>query len=531
MLYDNAQLAEVYTEAYRRTNRRTYRQVAEETFDFVLRDMTDPKGGFYSALDAETDGVEGKYYVWSREEIAAVLGEDDARLFGAAYGLDQPEFFEHGYVLQLPRPLDETADELGLPVSDLEQSLAAAREKLLSSRSQRPALLRDDKVITGWNGLMIRALADGGAALERPDYTAAAERAALFILSELRDRNGRLVHTWRAGQAKLTAYCDDYAYFVSGLLALHRATGNEEWLNAARRLTDEQLELFWDDRGHGFFYTPDDHEPLLARAKEAYDAVLPSANSVSAENLIRLSQLTGEDSYQRRALQTIRVFAPRLAESPGGLAYLALAVDEYVNAFGAVSAELAEDASSAAVTETQPAGTPADESLIVAAQASQDDARRHDKVSAKAYLSVDWLPAGETCRVAVVIEIADGWHINANPAQPDYLVETELTAASALKTKLAKVVYPDGVEFSLKGIDEPLVVYEKRVVLYGTLAAPVEAAGQTEQLELTIHYQTCNDMTCLRPAKLVLKGEVPVAAAGETPRAINQALFEPADDE
>ncbi len=523
MLYDNAQLAEVYSEAYLRTNRRTYRQVAEETFDFILRDLTDPQGGFYSALDAETEGIEGKYYVWSAVEVNTILGADDARVFGAAYGLSEPEYFEHGYVLQLPRSLDEIADELDVPLSDLEPQLEAARAALLETRRQRPALLRDDKVLTGWNGLTIRALADGGQILQRPDYLAAAERAALFILAEMRDQQGRLQHTWRGGEARLAAYSDDYAYFVSGLLALHRVTGNEEWLNAARRLTDEQLELFWDDRGHGFFYTPDDHEPLLARVKEAYDAVVPSANSVSVENLIRIAQLTGEESYRRRALQTIRVFAPRLSESPASLSYLALSVDEYLDAFGPVTTEPA-DAVATAPANSAPADD-ADEELVPAAEANADQAARHDKVAAKAYLSVDRLPAGGMCRVAVVISVTDGWHINANPANPDYLIPTELTAASRHKSKLTGVEYPDGMQFKLQGEEQPLVVYEEKVVLYGTIEAPADAAGQTEKLELTIRYQACNDMTCLRPAKLVLTGEIPVAAADEKPREINRALF------
>ncbi|HUG92557.1 MAG TPA: thioredoxin domain-containing protein, partial [Planctomycetaceae bacterium] len=255
MLYDQAQLVDLYVAAFERTGERRYREVAEETLGFVLREMTGAEGGFFSALDAETDGIEGKFYVWSRAEVESVLGPGDAPLFLRAYGMTGPSRFEHGDMLHLPEPLDGLAAELRMDAGELRTSLAAMRAKLLDARTQRKPLLRDDKVLASWNGLMIHAFARAGAALERPDYTAAAARAATFVLSHMRDDRKRLQRTWREGRSSLNAYLDDYAFLVRGLLALHDATQDEKWLNAARRLTDQQIELFWDETGKAFFFT------------------------------------------------------------------------------------------------------------------------------------------------------------------------------------------------------------------------------------------------------------------------------------
>ncbi|REJ88138.1 MAG: DUF255 domain-containing protein [Planctomycetota bacterium] len=528
MLYDNAQLAEVYAAAYARTGREEYRVVAEETLDFLLAEMADPRGGFYSALDAETDGVEGKYYVWSQEQITQALGEEDADLFRFVYGMDGEQIFEHGYVLYLPQPLDAAAAELGISQDELSDRIQMMRHKLLHVRRERPALLRDDKILTGWNGLTIRALARAGRALDREDYITAAERSAQFLLDEMRSQEGRLLHTLRPGQAPLYAYLDDYAFLVAGLLALHDVTGEDAWLDSARRLTEEQIELFRDDRG-GFYFTPTDHEQLLARARDAYDSVIPSGNSVSVDNLVKLAVLTGEDAYQEYAAKTLNTFAGRLTESPASMAYLTLALDRYLTAFGppGVTAAVAVAETGAAPAQ----GDEEDKNLTPAAKLTDEEAKKHEKVSAKAYLSVDRLPAGGECEVAVVIDIIDGWHINANPAQPKFLIATEIKAAGKLKTALEDPVYPEGHAFEVKGFDEPLSVYEERVVLRGTLRVPASAAGKTETLELTVRYQTCNDKTCLRPMNLKMTAEVPVAERGQRVRRVNESLFKPADQE
>ncbi|MEW4526514.1 DUF255 domain-containing protein [Maioricimonas sp. JC845] len=528
MLYDNAQLAQVYVEAYQRTSRAGYRTIAEETFAFVLHELTDPEGGFYSALDAETDGVEGKYYVWSPDEVARILGPGDAKIFSAIYGLDQPQVFEHGYVLRLREPLSDIADRLQLPVSELQKKRDGMRAKLLAARQRRPQLLRDDKVLTSWNGLMIRALADGGRVLRNQEYLDAAEKAALFVLTNMRDDEGRLYRSWRKGTAHLNAYLDDYAFLIDGLLALHTATKDEKWLNAARRLTDDQIAMYWDDAGHGFFFTADHHEQLLARPKNAYDSVLPSGNSVSARNLTRLARLTGEERYRDLAEKTLQAFMPKLQETPGGLAYLALATHDYLAAFGpseqtgsgGLFAEAPADSPMPATTNAAPA-----ERLKPFAVLSEEDAAKHDKANGSAYLSVARLPAGGRCEVAVVLSVKETWHINANPPQPDYVLPTEVIVTATHGTELAKIDYPEGHAFTVEGFDEPLSVYEGKVILRGVLTVPEAAAGQIEDIELLVRYQACNDKTCQRPMKMKLTGQIPVAPKGERVRPVNRSLF------
>ncbi|MFQ5732092.1 MAG: thioredoxin domain-containing protein [Planctomycetaceae bacterium] len=331
MLYDQAQLAEVYVDAYRQTGKAAYKEAVEGTLRFVLRKMTDPAGGFYSALDAETDGTEGEYYVWTKAEIGKVLGAKDAKLFGRVYGLEAEKRFEHGYVLHLPRPLSEVAKRRKVPLPELKRRLAIMRGKLLAARQKRKPLLRDDKVLTSWNGLMIRAFAHAGQVLKEPKYVKVAEKAAKFILVNLRDDKKRLKRTWRKGTAKLNAYVDDYAFLVAGLLALHDATGDDKWLNAAQSLTDDQIRDYWSKVGGGFFFTPRYHEELIVRTRPAYDAVEPSGNSVSIRNLIQLAKRTGKSKYRKYAADAINAFAPNLERSPLGTAHLALAIAEFLD--------------------------------------------------------------------------------------------------------------------------------------------------------------------------------------------------------
>ncbi len=533
MLYDNAQLAAVYSHAYQRTNLKPYRQTAEETFAFVLNELTDPAGGFYSALDAETDGVEGAFYVWSPEEVDRVLGEADAKLFRAAYGLDQPEFFEHGYVLQFFRPLATTAEQLGLPEAQLQSRLAEMRGKLLATRTMRPALLKDDKVLTSWNGLMIAALADGGRQLQRPEYVAAAEKAALFLAAELRGEDGGLQRTWRNGESKLNAYLEDYAYLIHGLLALHETTQDAKWLHAARRLMDDQVSMFWDPQQKGFYFTSHRHEALLARTKDAYDSVLPSGNSVSVRNLVQLAVLTGDARYRDYAADTLRLFAPTLERSPGHLPYMALALQEYLDAFGEVAptspmapavAGTGPGAGTPGTTPPPMTATPEPAPLQAWAVQPADASGKH-KASASVYLAADRLTPGKPTAIAVVIDIAEGWHLNANPPKPDFVIPTELSLESKLGTTLQNVRYPSGMEFRVEGFDVPLLVYEHQVTLIGELTPPAAAAGQSDELTLTLSYQACNDQICTQPMRIRLSGTASIATPAEPGKAINERVF------
>ncbi|HAA51802.1 MAG TPA: thioredoxin, partial [Planctomycetaceae bacterium] len=329
MLYDNAQLAGLYVDAFARTGQPAFRAVAEGVFTYVLRDMTDPDGPFFSAQDAETDAIEGKYYVWSGDEIDMLLGAD-AKLFRRLFGVvDEPEF-EHGNVLYRAVPLEQSIVDTGQTAR-----VAQMHQKLLATRIKRKPPLLDDKVLTSWNGLMIRSLADGGRVLKKPEYTRAATRAAEFLIAKLRDNSkGHLLRTYRQGQSKLHAYLVDYAFLAEGLLALHQATGDEKWLTEARKLTDEQISLYWDKTRHGFYFTSHNHEELLARTQNGFDSVLPSGNSTSVRNLVRLAKRTGDAKYRTYAQQTLEAFAPQMREHQQrggmGMSHMALALAEFL---------------------------------------------------------------------------------------------------------------------------------------------------------------------------------------------------------
>jgi len=305
MLYDNAQLASVYAEAYSVTKNPTYRRVAEEMLDFVLREMRDPQGGFYTAIDAETDAEEGKFYRWEKEELQAQLDPESFAWLAPLYSFSGPPNFEHDghayYVLQLPDSLDRLAAEQNITTEKLADKMRPLRERLLEARSERKRPLTDTKILTAWNGLMIRGFADAGRIFGVPRYLEAAEQAADFVLEKMQQPDGRMIRTYRDGTAKLNGYLVDYAFLVDGLIALHRATGNPRWLQEARRLTDRQIDLFWDEKDSGFFFTSDDHETLIARAKKQTDSVLPSGNGISALNLIYLAEKFPDQPYDAYA--------------------------------------------------------------------------------------------------------------------------------------------------------------------------------------------------------------------------------------
>ncbi len=280
MLYDNALLARLYLHAYQATGKVLYRRVAEETLDYVVREMTGPHGGFYSSQDADSEGVEGKFYLWTPEEVAAVLGERDARAFNALYDVTPQGNFEHRSILHLERPLDEVAAELGMAPAELEAVVAWARPKLYAAREQRVRPGRDEKVITAWNGLMLRAFAEAARVLERPDYRGLAVRNAKFVLGTLW-QNGRLLRTFKDGQARIPAYLEDYALYSGGLLTLYEATFDPRWFRAARELADQMLALFWEPGDEAFYDTGHDQEQLVARPREVTDNAMPSGNSAA----------------------------------------------------------------------------------------------------------------------------------------------------------------------------------------------------------------------------------------------------------
>jgi uncharacterized protein YyaL (SSP411 family) len=333
MLYDQAMLAMAYTEAYQATGEERHAAIVRETLDYVLRDLKDPAGGLRCAEDADSEGVEGKFYVWARREVEAALPREEADLVCAAYGVTAEGNFHDeathkatgANVLHLPRPLAQVAQAKGLPVPELERRLSGARATLFAARGKRVRPLLDDKVLTDWNGLAIAALAKAGTALGEPWYTQAAVDAALFLQREMVRKDGRLRHRWKDGRKDESAFLDDHAFLLWGLLELHDATLDAAWLAWALRVA-EGLQRFRDPAG-GWFLAPDDGEDLGVRRKEAYDGALPSGNAVAAWSLVRLSLLTGDARWEAEAAACVQAFGGLAAQHPQAFTGLLLAHD------------------------------------------------------------------------------------------------------------------------------------------------------------------------------------------------------------
>ncbi len=335
MLYDQAMLAIAYTEAYQATGKSEYATVVAEIISYVLRDLTSTEGAFYSAEDADSEDEEGKFYVWTLEEIGKALSFDDAHLAAAFYNfadggnfIDQATRERTGANIPHTRqPLSEFARSKGISTDLLLERLDSIRPKLLAVRSRRIRPHLDDKVLTDWNGLMIAALAKASMALDRPDYAAIASRGADFVLTHLRGHDGRLLHRYRDGDAGLPAHVDDYSFFIWGLIELYEATADIRYLETALDLNNYFIAHFWDDAYGGFFFTADDGEPLLARQKEVYDGAIPSGNSVAMMNLVRLGRMTGDRILEIRAESTGRAFADQVRGTPSAHAQMLQAVD------------------------------------------------------------------------------------------------------------------------------------------------------------------------------------------------------------
>ncbi|HUG49190.1 MAG TPA: thioredoxin domain-containing protein [Candidatus Limnocylindria bacterium] len=308
MLYDNAQLARVYVHAWQLTGAERYRQVVEQTLDFVLREMTSPEGGFISSLDADTKGEEGATYVWTRAEVDRLLGEQSV-LFDDAYDVTAEGNWEGHTILARVRDDGALARDHGMDEEEVGRRLAAAREALLAARNERPQPGRDDKVLAAWNGLMIAAFAEAASVFERADWRAAAERAADVILTRLRDSEGRLRRSYKDGDARQSGVLEDYSHAADALLALYETTFDERWFVAARELAEAMLEHFADPAG-GFFDTADDHEALITRPKGLQDNATPSGNAMAALVLLRLAALTGDGRYRSAAEAALRLVTP-----------------------------------------------------------------------------------------------------------------------------------------------------------------------------------------------------------------------------
>ncbi len=316
MLYDQALLSKVYLQAYQITKNQQYADVARDIFDYVLRDMTDPAGGFYSAEDADSDGEEGTFYLWDAEQISSVLNEEEAQLFKTYYGVTDKGNFEKGKtILNIKSSPEELSKQFQSDPAGIAGTLACARKRLFQARSKRNRPYRDDKVIASWNGLMISSLAYGGMVLNESKYTQAAVRSAEFILNTLYD-NGRLRRYYRDGRVVGKGFLDDYAFTVAGLLDLYEATFETRWLVETKKLSGEMIGLFADNEGGGLFLTGKDSEKLIARSKPSSDGAIPSGNSIATLALLRLGQLTMDQRFSERGSAILKAFSSQLEQSP-----------------------------------------------------------------------------------------------------------------------------------------------------------------------------------------------------------------------
>ncbi len=344
MLYDQALIALAYLETYQATHNDFYADVTQEIFSYVLRDMTAPSGGFYSAEDADSEGEEGKFYVWSAAEIRNVLSTEEATLFLKIYNFEENGNFREqstgettgDNIVFLRQPPGQLAADAGMSEQQLRDALAGIRQKLFDIREQRVHPHKDDKILVDWNGLMIAALAKGAQVLNEPRYAEAAERSAQFILHTMRDENGRLLHRYRDGNAAVQAYLDDYAFLIWGLLELYETTFDIAYLEQALTLQQDLDARFWDDasvallsrkqRG-GYFFTADNTDNVLVRQKQVYDGAVPAGNSVAMLNLVRLGRLTANTSFEAKAARLSQIFSHTIRQAPSAYTFFLLGAD------------------------------------------------------------------------------------------------------------------------------------------------------------------------------------------------------------
>ena len=326
MLYDNALLSRVYLHTYLVTGNPFYRRIVEETLNYVVREMLSPEGGFYSTQDADSEGEEGKFFTWTPAEIEAALPDQDAALFMKYYDVTPQGNFEGKNILHVAQDAQKVADSAEVSLETLQESLKRSRELLFKVREQRVKPGRDEKILTSWNGLMLRSFAEAARYLARTDYLQVAINNASFLLRELY-RDGRILRTYKDGRGRLKGYLEDYTFLADGLLALYEASFDPRWFIEARQLMDQAIELFADGQNGGFFDTGIDHEELISRPKDIMDNAIPAGNSVAVDVLLRLAAFTGEEVYRQFADDYLRPIADVMVQHPQAFGHLLGALD------------------------------------------------------------------------------------------------------------------------------------------------------------------------------------------------------------
>ncbi len=494
MLYDNAQLIRAYTAGHRLTGYDDYTRVVQRAFVWLEREMTDPAGGFYSALDADSDGEEGKFYVWTTAELKASLGEEDGDLIAKIYSATEEGNFHDeasgmrtgANILHLNRLVEDWAEELKTDADVLRKRVDQALETLRADREKRVRPHLDDKVLTSWNGLMIGALSRAGTHFKQPSYTAAAQKAAEFIESQMRTKAGRLMRTWRDGKAKLPGYLDDYAYCIDGFLELHAATQDKRWLATAQQLTDLMIEDFYDDEAGGFFYTSRHHDALLGRSKGLTGGGnLPTPNGVAAQALIRLSTLTKDKRYAEYAVGTLRATSGLISSNPHSTEALLVALEQFGRA-------------------KESNTLPADLVLAPVSNSKADAHVRLEPVTVEVFAEALTVKPGDTVRVAVRITTDPNWHVYAHQPGSPNLIPTKIEPVfdvSSAPIELGAITYPAGNAHTDPVLNQTIHTYEGATTLLVPVTIKADAPLGETPLSLRIHTQACDDKVCLGPER------------------------------
>jgi len=456
MLYNQALLARNYLTAYQITGNPEFKRVVQRTLDYVIREMTHPDGGFYSATDADSAGHEGTFFVWTPAELDAVLGEKDSAFAQALWNLTEAGNFEHSNILHHTGTLEEEAFERDISIEDLSTKVDAMTGKLLEARQAREKPLRDEKIISAWNGMMITAFAEASNVLDHDEYLSVALKAANFIWQNNRSKDGELLRAFFDGSASVASSQEDFAYLAEAYVSLFDHTADETWLMRAQALVNTMHSTFWDTEQGGYFIGTE--KVGAVRPKDLYDTSIPTGNAVALRTLVRLWRRTGEEIFKQRADALLIAFSSQLQAYPSAFSYMMTATSELLQ--GEVGS-------------------------------SQFAARGRVKVQARQ----------QDGNVVINITMAPGWHVNAHRPNQDYLIPTALVDANG--TVLANVQYPDPITKSLGFSESELALYEHSV----NVEMPVSDLTVKDDLvlsELLLQLQACDDTVCLPPEDVKL---------------------------
>ena len=469
MLYNQAQLAPLYLSGWRLSADPQLARVARRTLDYVLRDLTSPEGGFYSATDADSEGDEGRFFLWTPAELRAALPSEDAELAIRFHGVTEAGNVEGRNILHVPVALDDVAAAEGVSAERLRQRLVGIHQRLYRVREQRPHPHRDEKILTAWNGMMIAALAEAGAALDEPRYLAAAERAADLLWSKARPAPGRLTRVYVNGRASQPALLEDYAFLGAGMIALYDASTDPRWLARARELADALWSRFNDPEGGGLFMGEASTDtPLMARPKDLSDGAMPSATSAALQLLTALDQRSDDLAYGNRARELLAAVSGRVQRTPSAYPSLLVALNRLHHG------------------DTGPQQ-----------YAARGAVRLHARVQRD----------GESVSLRVALDIAPGWHVNAHePLQPG-LIATELRLADGDHAwRIDTPDYPRARVLKLGFQREPLAVYQGKSRIEARMKPVSEGAGLPRPwVSVELRLQACSDDRCLPPENRLLQ--------------------------